>query len=35
METFAMLNLSGFEELNVDIVPLFETVDDLEVVILL
>ncbi len=32
METFAMLNLSGFgDELPVDIVPLFETVDDLEI----
>ena len=30
METFAMLNLSGFEDgLKVDIAPLFETVDDL------
>ncbi len=32
METFAMLNLSGFNEgLNVDVAPLFETVDDLEI----
>ncbi len=32
METFAMLNLSGFEDgLSVDVAPLFETVDDLEV----
>ncbi|MFC2110353.1 phosphoenolpyruvate carboxylase [Bacteroidota bacterium] len=32
METFAMLNLSGFEDgLNVDVAPLFETVDDLTV----
>lgn len=32
METFAMLNLSGFEKgLNVDIAPLFETIDDLEI----
>ena len=32
METFAMLNLSGFDnDLPVDVVPLFETVDDLEV----
>ncbi|ANW96968.1 phosphoenolpyruvate carboxylase [Wenyingzhuangia fucanilytica] len=32
METFAMLNLSGFEEgLKVDVAPLFETVDDLEI----
>ncbi|MDA8728774.1 phosphoenolpyruvate carboxylase [Flavicella sp.] len=32
METFAMLNLSGFEEgLNVDVAPLFETIDDLEI----
>ena len=31
MQTFAMLNLCGFEnELPVDIIPLFETVDDLE-----
>lgn len=31
METFAMLNLSGFEgELPVDVIPLFETVDDLQ-----
>jgi phosphoenolpyruvate carboxylase len=31
MQTFAMLNLCGFEnELTVDIIPLFETVDDLE-----
>ena len=30
METFAMLNLCGFEnELPVDVIPLFETVDDL------
>ncbi|WP_299063518.1 phosphoenolpyruvate carboxylase [uncultured Polaribacter sp.] len=30
MQTFAMLNLCGFEnELTVDVVPLFETVDDL------
>ncbi|WP_010135563.1 phosphoenolpyruvate carboxylase [Ochrovirga pacifica] len=32
METFAMLNLSGFDEgLNVDVAPLFETVDDLAI----
>jgi len=32
METFAMLNLSGFEnDLSVDITPLFETIDDLEI----
>jgi len=32
METFAMLNLCGFDDnLPVDVVPLFETVDDLEV----
>lgn len=32
METFAMLNLSGFgETLPVDVIPLFETVDDLRV----
>lgn len=32
METFAMLNLSGFENgLNVDVAPLFETVDDLAI----
>lgn len=32
METFAMLNLSGFEDgLSVDVAPLFETVDDLQV----
>jgi phosphoenolpyruvate carboxylase len=31
METFAMFNLSGFKnKLNVDIIPLFETVNDLE-----
>jgi phosphoenolpyruvate carboxylase len=31
METFAMLNLCGFEnELPVDVIPLFETVEDLE-----
>jgi len=31
MQTFAMLNLCGFENgLSVDVVPLFETVDDLE-----
>ncbi|MDG1396939.1 MAG: phosphoenolpyruvate carboxylase [Polaribacter sp.] len=31
MQTFAMLNLCGFEnELPVDVIPLFETVDDLE-----
>ncbi len=31
METFAMFNLTGFKnKLNVDIIPLFETVDDLE-----
>ncbi|MDC0177392.1 phosphoenolpyruvate carboxylase [Polaribacter sp.] len=31
METFAMLNLCGFEnDLTVDVVPLFETVEDLE-----
>jgi phosphoenolpyruvate carboxylase len=31
MQTFAMLNLCGFEKgLSVDIIPLFETVDDLE-----
>ncbi len=31
MQTFAMLNLSGFgEELPVDVIPLFETVDDLQ-----
>jgi phosphoenolpyruvate carboxylase len=30
METFAMFNLCGFDhKLNVDIIPLFETVDDL------
>ena len=30
METFAMLNLCGFEnELTVDVIPLFETVEDL------
>ncbi len=30
MQTFAMLNLSGFQgELPVDIIPLFETIDDL------
>jgi phosphoenolpyruvate carboxylase len=30
METFAMFNLSGFNhQLNVDIIPLFETIDDL------
>ena len=30
METFAMFNLSGFQhEITVDIIPLFETVDDL------
>jgi phosphoenolpyruvate carboxylase len=32
METFAMLNLSGFDDgLKVDVAPLFETVDDLEI----
>ncbi|MGY5351909.1 phosphoenolpyruvate carboxylase [Wenyingzhuangia sp. IMCC45533] len=32
METFAMLNLSGFDNgLNVDVAPLFETVDDLAI----
>ena len=32
METFAMLNLSGFENgLPVDIAPLFETIDDLDI----
>lgn len=32
METFAMLNLTGFEDgLSVDIAPLFETVDDLQI----
>lgn len=32
METFAMLNLSGFgDTLPVDVIPLFETVDDLQV----
>jgi phosphoenolpyruvate carboxylase len=32
METFAMLNLSGFEDgLHVDVAPLFETIDDLEI----
>lgn len=32
METFAMLNLSGFDgNLPVDVVPLFETIDDLKV----
>ncbi len=31
METMAMLNLAGWKELTVDIIPLFETVDDLEV----
>ncbi|MGY6649606.1 phosphoenolpyruvate carboxylase [Wenyingzhuangia sp. IMCC45574] len=32
METFAMLNLSGFDDgLNVDVAPLFETVDDLAI----
>jgi phosphoenolpyruvate carboxylase len=31
MQTFAMLNLCGFQnELPVDVIPLFETVDDLE-----
>jgi phosphoenolpyruvate carboxylase len=31
MQTFAMLNLCGFEnELPVDVIPLFETVEDLE-----
>jgi phosphoenolpyruvate carboxylase len=31
METFAMLNLCGFEnELTVDVIPLFETVEDLQ-----
>ena len=31
MQTFAMLNLSGFEnDLPVDVIPLFETVDDLQ-----
>ena len=31
METFAMLNLCGFEnELPVDVIPLFETVEDLQ-----
>tara|TARA_R110002072_G_scaffold70811_3_gene170588 strand:+ start:2634 stop:5216 length:2583 start_codon:yes stop_codon:yes gene_type:complete len=31
MQTFAMLNLSGFgEKLPVDVIPLFETVDDLQ-----
>jgi len=32
METFAMLNLSGFEDgLKVDVAPLFETIDDLAI----
>jgi len=32
METFAMLNLSGFgSKLPVDVIPLFETIEDLEV----
>ena len=32
MQTFAMLNLSGFGgELPVDVIPLFETIDDLKV----
>mgnify|MGYP001193702944 CR=1 FL=1 len=32
METFAMLNLSGFKDgLHVDVAPLFETIDDLEI----
>ena len=31
MQTFAMLNLCGFEDnLTVDVIPLFETVDDLQ-----
>ncbi len=30
METFAMLNLTGWEKRTVDIIPLFETVEDLE-----
>ena len=31
MQTFAMLNLSGFgQELPVDVIPLFETIDDLK-----
>lgn len=31
METFAMFNLCGFKDhLNVDIIPLFETIDDLQ-----
>lgn len=31
MQTFAMLNLSGFgDQLPVDVIPLFETVDDLQ-----
>jgi phosphoenolpyruvate carboxylase len=31
MQTFAMLNLCGFkDDLSVDVIPLFETVDDLE-----
>ena len=31
MQTFAMLNLCGFEDdLKVDVIPLFETVDDLQ-----
>ncbi|APD06888.1 phosphoenolpyruvate carboxylase [Flavobacteriaceae bacterium UJ101] len=30
METFAMLNLTNWEKLTVDIIPLFETVDDLQ-----
>jgi phosphoenolpyruvate carboxylase len=31
MQTFAMLNLSGFDgDLPVDVIPLFETVDDLQ-----
>jgi len=29
METMAMLNLTGWKELTVDIIPLFETVEDL------
>jgi len=31
MQTFAMLNLCGFDDiLSVDVIPLFETIDDLE-----
>ncbi len=31
MELMAMLNLTGWESLTVDIIPLFETIEDLEV----